>query len=129
MGKPGKYNKAKIIGSAIATIIGVVLVGDKKYTHIGIILLSFGCVILALSLQARKKEITSDELTEWISGKSAVLAFWATWSTIVLLLAIDIYKPDFLETYIALGIVMLAAVGALFAGMYYYGRIKKNIGF
>ncbi len=129
MGKPGKYNKAKIIGSAIATIIGIVLVGEKTYSYVGIILLSFGSAILALSLQAREKEITSDELTEWISGKSAIMAFWATWSTIVLLLATDIYKPNFLETYIALGIVMLAMVGALFAGMYYYGRIKKNIGF
>lgn len=124
-----KYNKAKMIGSAIATIIGIVLVGDKTYDHIGIILLSFGSVILSLSLQAREKEITSDELTEWISGKSSVLAFWATWSTIVLLLAIDIYKPNFLKTYIALGIVMFAMVGALFAGMYYYGKIRKNVGF
>ena len=129
MGKPGKYNTAKIIGSAIATAIGIVLVGEKTYGHIGMILLSFGSVILGLSLQAREKEVTSDELTDWISGKSAVLAFWATYSTIVLLLAIDIYNPDVLETYIALGIVMLATVGALFAGMYYYGRIKKNIGF
>lgn len=129
MGKSGKYNRTKMIGSAIATIIGVVLVGDKTYGYAGMILLSFGGVILALSLEARKKEITSDELTEWISGKAAVLAFWATWSTIVLLLAVDLYKPDFLETYIALGIVMLATVGALFAGMYYYGKVKKDIGF
>ncbi len=129
MEKPEKYTTAKMIGSAIATVVGIVLVGDKTYGYIGIILLSFGAVILALSLQERGKEITSDELTEWISGKSAVLAFWATWSTIVLLLAIDIYKPDFLPTYIALGIVMLATVGALFFGMYYYGKIKKDIGF
>jgi hypothetical protein len=129
MEKPGKHNTAKMIGSAIATTIGLVLVGIKTYDYIGIILLSFGGVILGLSLQAREKEITSDELTEWISGKSAVLAFWATWSTIVLLLAIDIYKPDYLPTYIALGIVMLATVGALFFGMYYYGKIKKDIGF
>ena len=129
MGKPGKYNTAKIIGSAIATMTGIVLTGEKTYGYLGMLLLSFGSVILALSLQERKKDITSDELTEWISGKSAVLAFWATWSTIVLLLAIDMYKPDLLETYIALGIVMLATVGALFFGMYYYGRIKKDIGF
>jgi uncharacterized membrane protein len=129
MEQPQKYNKAKMIGSAIATIIGIVLTGEKTYGYVGIILLSFGSVILALALQERKKEITSDELTEWIDGKSAVLAFWTTWSSIVLLLAIDIYKPNFLETYIALGIVMLATVGALFFGMYYYGRIKKDIGF
>lgn len=128
MEKSGKYNMAKMIGSAIATTIGIVLVGIKTYDYIGIILLSFGSVILAFSLQAREKEITSDELTEWISGKSAMLAFWATWSTIVLLLAIDIYKPNFLETYIALGIVMLATVGALFFGMYYYGKIDKHLG-
>ncbi len=129
MDKTGKYNTPKMIGSAVATIIGIVLVGSKTYAYAGIILLSFGSVILALSLQARDKKITSDELTEWISGKSAILSFWVTWSTIVLLLAIDIYKPNFLETYIALGIVMLATVGALFFGMYYYGKIKKNIGF
>lgn len=129
MKKLGKYNTARMIGSAIATAVGIVLTGEKTYGHIGLILLSFGSVILALSLQERKKEINEDELTERVSGKSAVLAFWVTWSTIVLLLAIDIYKPDFLETYIALGIVMLAMVGALFAGLYYYGRIKKDIGF
>lgn len=129
MEKPGKHNTAKMIGSAIASIAGIALLGDKTYGYVGMILLSFGSVILALSLQAREKEITSDELTEWISGKSAVLSFWATWSTIVLLLAIDMYKPNFLETYIALGIVMLATVGALFFGMYYYGKIKKDIGF
>lgn len=129
MKKPGKYNKVKMIGSAIATAVGIVMAADKTYGYVGIILLSFGSIILALSLQAREKEITSDELTEWISGKSAVLAFWATWSTIVLLLAIDMYSPHFLETYIALGIVMLATVGALFFGMYYYGKIKKDIGF
>lgn len=27
-----------------------------------------------------------------------------------------------------LGIVMIATVGALFAGMYYYGMINKNLG-
>lgn len=129
MDKSGKYTKAKMIGSAIATIIGVVLVGDKTYGYVGMILLSFGGVILALSLEAREKEITSDELTEWISGRAATWAFWATWSTIVLLLAVDIYEPNFLETYIALGIVMLATVGALFAGIYYYGKVKKDIGF
>ncbi len=129
MEKPGKYNTAKIIGSAIASIAGIALLGDKTYGYVGMILLSFGSVILALSLQAREKEITSDELTEWISGKAAVLSFWATWSTIVLLLAIDMYKPDFLSTYIALGFVMLATVGALFFGMYYYGKIRKDIGF
>ncbi len=129
MGKPGKYNTVKMIGSAIITIAGIVLVGLKTYSFLGIILLSFGSVILALSLQARKKEITSDELTEWIDGKSAVLAFWATWSTIVLLLAIDLYRPNSLETYIALGIVMLATVSALFFGMYYYGKVRKDIGF
>jgi len=129
MKKSGKYNTAKIVGSAVATAIGIVLVGSKVYGYIGTILLSFGGVILALSLEARSKKISSDELTEWIYGKSAVLSFWATWSTIILLLAVDIYKPNFLETYIALGIVMLATVGALLAGMYYYGRIKKNTGF
>ena len=129
MKKSGKYTTAKMIGSAIATIIGVVLLGDKTYGYFGMILLSFGGVILALSLEAGKKEITSDELTEWISGRAATWAFWATWSTIVLLLAVDLYKPDFLETYIALGIVMIATVGALFAGMYYYGKIRKDIGF
>ena len=125
----GKYTTLKMTGSAIATVAGIILVGSKTYSHIGIILLSFGSVILALSLEKRKKEITSDELTEWISGKSAVMSFWATWSTIVLLLAVDLYKPDLIETYIALGIVMLAAVGALYAGMYYYGKIRKDAGF
>ncbi len=129
MGKPGRYNTAKIIGSTIASIAGIALLGDKTYGYIGMILLSFGSVILALSIQAREKGITSDELTEWISGKSAVLAFWTTWSTIIILLAIDMYKPGFFETYIALGIVMLATVGALFFGMYYYGKLKKDIGF
>jgi len=89
----GKYTTLKMTGSAIATVAGIILVGSKTYSHIGIILLSFGSVILALSLEKRKKEITSDELTEWISGKSAVMSFWATWSTIVLLLAVDLYKP------------------------------------
>ncbi len=129
MEKAGKYNTAKLIGSAIATAIGIVLVGFKIYSYIGVILLSFGSVILALSLQVRKKEITSDELSEWIDGKSAVMAFWATWSTIVLLLAVDLYRPNFIETYIALGIVMMANVCALFFGMYYYGKVRKDIGF
>ena len=128
MDRKGKYNTAKLIVSSIATTIGAIFVILKIYSHVGMILFSFGGVILALSLEARKKEISSDELTEWISGKAAVWAFWATWSSIVLLLAADIYKPNFLETYIALGIVMIATVGALFAGMYYYGKINKNLG-
>ncbi len=123
-----KNNTAKIIVSSIATIIGAISVILKTYSPIGIILFSFGCVILALALEARKKEITSDELTEWISGKAAVWAFWATWSSIVILLAVDIYKPDFLETYVSLGIVMITTVVALYAGMYYYGKINKNLG-
>ncbi len=129
MEKSGKYNTIKIIASSIATAIGTILVLLKIYSHIGLILLSFGIVILSQSIEARKKEIISDELTEWISGKSAILSFLVTWSTIVLLLAVDIYKPNFLETYIALGIVMLAMVGARFAGIYYYEKISKNIGF
>ncbi len=129
MQNKGKYTTLKIAGSAIATVAGIILVGSKTYSHIGIILLSFGSVIYALSLEKGKNEITSDELTEWISGKSAVMSFWATYSTIVLLLAIDIYRPGFFETYITLGIVMLSAVAALFAGLYYYGKIRKDVGF
>ncbi len=124
----GKFNTIKIIGSAIASIAGIVLVGSKIYGYAGVILLSFGLVVLGFSLQEREKKITSDELTDWIDGKSAVLAFWATWSSIVLLLSIDMYKPGFLETYIALGIVMLATVSGLFFGMYYYGRLRNHIG-
>ncbi len=128
MERKGNYNTSKLIVSLIATIIGAISIILKMYSHIGMILFSFGAVILALSLEARKKEITSDELTEWISGKAAVWAFWATWSSIVLLLAFDLYRPDLLETYIALGIVMIATVSALYAGMYYYGKINKNLG-
>lgn len=129
MVKHGKHNTAKLVISGIATAAGVALVGAKMYSHIGLILLSFGSVMFGLALEARKKEITSDELTEWVSGKAAVASFWAMWSSIVLLLAIDLYKPNFIETYIALGIVMMSACGALFAGMYYYGKVNKRIGF
>ncbi len=68
-------------------------------------------------------------MTEWIAGKSAILSFNATWATIVLLLAVDIYNPEILETYVSLGIVMFALVGARFAGEYYYGKIRKDVGF
>ncbi|SNQ61324.1 hypothetical protein [Candidatus Methanoperedens nitratireducens] len=129
MEKPGKHNKAKIILSLIATAIGLILVITKTYSYIGIILLSFGGLILQYSLGARKKEITTDELTEWISGKSANISFWATYSIIVLLLAIDIYSPDFFKTYIALGIVLLVTAGVRVAGEYYYGKISKKVGF
>jgi hypothetical protein len=129
MEKPRKFNTERIIISSIATAIGLILVLTKTYSYIGIILLSFGGLILQYSLGERKKEITSDELTKWISGKSANISFWATYSTIVLLLAIDIYKPNFFETYIALGIVLLVTAGARVAGEYYYGKISKKIGF
>lgn len=127
--KSGKYNTVKIVCSSVATAIGLILVLAKTYSYIGLILLSFGSLILTFSLEARKKKITSDELTEWISGKSAHLSYMATWSVIVLLLAIDIYNPNLLETYIVLGIVMGALVGARFAGEYYYEKIKRKIGF
>ncbi len=129
MEKPGKHNTGNIIVSSIATAIGLILVLTKTYSYIGIILLSFGSLILLYYLGARKKEITSDELTEWISGKAANISFCATYSTIVLLLAIDIYRPNFFETYIALGIVLLVTAGARVAGEYYYGKIKRDIGF
>lgn len=129
MEKPGKHNTENIIVSSIATAIGLILVLTKTYSYIGIILLSFGSLILLYYLGARKKEITSDELTEWISGKAANISFWATYSTIVLLLAIDIYRPNFFETYIALGIVLLVTTGARVAGEYYYGKVSKKIGF
>lgn len=124
-----KYNSIKIIVSSVATAIGLILVLAKIYSHVGLILLAFGSVILTFSLEARKKKIISDELTEWISGKSAHLSYMATWSAIVVLLAIDIYKPDFLETYILLGIVMGVMVGARLVGEYYYEKIKKDKGF
>ncbi len=129
MDKSGKYDDIKIIGSAIATAIGLILTIAKMYSYIGIILLSFGGVILVYSLETRKKGIISDELTEWIAGKSAILSFNAAWATIVLLLAVDIYNPEILETYVSLGIVMFALVGARFVGEYYYEKISKNIGF
>ncbi len=129
MANSGKYDSIKIIGSATATAIGLILVLTKTYSYIGIILLSFGSVILIYSLETRKKGIISDELTEWIAGKSAILSFNATWATIVLLLAVDIYNPEILETYISLGIVMFVLVGARFAGEYYYGKIRKDVGF
>ncbi len=111
MEKPGKHNTENIIVSSIATAIGLILVLTKTYSYIGIILLSFGSLILLYYLGARKREITSDELTEWISGKAANISFWATYSTI------------------ALGIVLLATAGARVAGEYYYGKIKRDIGF
>lgn len=61
--------------------------------------------------------------------KAAVLSFWVAYSTIVLLLAIDIYKPDFFDTYIALGIVMMSMTITVIAGQYYYEKISKKIGF
>lgn len=129
MVKREKHNTIKLVISGIVTAAGVALVGAKMYSHIGLILMSFGSVMLGLALEARKKEVTSDELTEWVSGKAAVASFWATWSSIVLLLAVDLYKPNFIETYIALGIVMMAACGALFLGMHYYGKVNKRIAF
>jgi|GEM_PF-6750522 len=98
MEKSGKYNTAKIIASSVVAVVGIILVVANTYSYIGIILLSFGGVMLQLSLEARKKEITCDELTEWISGKSVNLAYMMTWSIIVLLLAVDIYNPDLLDT-------------------------------
>lgn len=128
MENAGKYNTVKIIMSGIATAAGLILTLLKFYPHIGLILLSFGIVILAISLEERRKGIVSDELTGWISGKTAVLSFWVAYSTIVLLLAIDIYKPDFFETYIALGIVMISMTFTVIAGQYYYENISKKIG-
>ncbi len=129
MKKSEKYNAVKIACSSVATAVGIILVLAKIYAYIGLILLAFGSVILIFSFEARKKKITSDELTGWISGKSAHLSYMATWSAIVLLLAIDLYNPNLLETYIVLGIVMGAMVGARFAGEYYYERIKRDKGF
>jgi len=129
MENTGKYNTVKIIMSGIATAAGLILTLLKVYPHIGLILLSFGIVIFAFSLEERRKGIVSDELTEWISGKAAVLSFWVAYSTIVLLLAIDIYKPNFFETYIALGIVMISMTFTVIAGQYYYEKISKKIGF
>jgi len=129
MENDGKYNTVKIIMSGIATAVGLILILLKFYPHIGLILLSFGIVILAFSLEERRKGIVSDELTEWISGKAAVLSFWVAYSTIVLLLAIDIYETDFFETYIALGIVMISMTFTVIAGQYYYEKISKKIGF
>lgn len=129
MKKSEKYNAVKIACSSVATAVGIILVLAKIYAYIGLILLAFGSVILIFALEARKKKITSDELTEWISGKSAHLSYMATWSAIVLLLAIDLYNPNLLETYIVLGILMGVMVGARFAGEYYYERIKRDKGF
>ena len=124
-----KYNSIKIVVSSVATAVGLIMVLAKTYSYIGLVLLSFGSVILTFSLEARKKKIISDELTDWVSGKAAHLSYMATWSVIVLLLAIDIYNPNLLETYIVLGIVMGALVGSRFAGEYYYEKIKRKIGF
>lgn len=101
MGKPAEHNTEKTIISSIATAIGLILVLMKTYSYIGIILLSFGSLILLYYLGARKREITSDEF----------------------------YRPNFFETYIALGIVLLATTGARVAGEYNYGKVNKKIGF
>ena len=113
MDKSGKYDNIKIIVFSIATTI----------------LLSFGVLILQYSLGARKKEISTDELTGWISGKAANISFWATYSTTVLLLAIDIYRPNFFETYIALGIVLLITAGARWQGNITTGELAKKLAF
>lgn len=123
-----KYERVKIGVSTVCTAIGIILVLAKMYSYIGIILLSFGGAILTFTLEARRKEVVSDELTEWVAGKSASLSFLVTWATIILLLALDIYNPNLLETYIVLGIVMLAMVMARFGGEYYYGKMRKEIG-
>jgi uncharacterized membrane protein len=101
---------------------------SKIYGYIGLILLFFGGLIFLQAIGARRKEIIEDEMTEWISGKAANLSFMVTFSIINILLAIDIYRANFFETYIVLGIVMLATVIARVAGVYYYEKICKNLG-
>jgi uncharacterized membrane protein YecN with MAPEG domain len=57
-----------------------------------------------------------------------VLVLAKVYSYIGLLFAIDIYRANVFETYIALGIVMLAAAIARAVGEYYYEKIHKNLG-
>ncbi|MBU3967875.1 MAG: DUF2178 domain-containing protein [Euryarchaeota archaeon] len=128
MDRKGKYFNAISVGSGLVTLAGIVLVLAKIYSYIGLILLFFGGLIFLQALGARRKEIIKDEMTEWISGKAANLSFMVTLSTITILLAIDIYRANFFETYIALGIVMLAAAIARAAGEYYYEKIHQNLG-
>lgn len=128
MDRKGKYFNAIYIGSGLITAAGVLLVLAKIYSYIGLILLFFGGLIFLQAIGARIKEIIKDEMTEWISGKAANLSFMVTLSTITVLLAIDIYRANFFETYIALGIVMLAAAIGRGAGEYYYEKIHKNLG-
>lgn len=128
MDRKGKYFNVIYIGSGLITAAGVLLVLAKIYGYIGLILLFFGGLIFLQALGARRKEIIKDEMTEWISGKAANLSFMVTLSTITILLAIDIYRANFFETYIALGIVMLAMAIARAVGEYYYEKIHKNLG-
>ena len=128
MDRKGKYFNVIYIGSGLITAAGVLLVLAKIYGYIGLILLFFGGLIFLQALGARRKEIIKDEMTEWISGKAANLSFMVTLSTITILLAIDLYRPNFFETYIALGIVMLATAIARAVGEYYYEKIQKKLG-
>lgn len=129
MDRKGKYFNVIYIGSGLITAAGIVLVLAKVYSYIGLLLLFFGGLIFLQALGARRKDIIKDEMTEWISGKAANLSFMVTLSTITVLLAIDIYRANFFETYIALGIVMLAAAIARVVGEYYYEKIDKKLGF
>jgi len=128
MDRKGKYFNIIYFGSGLITAIGVLLVLVKLYSYIGLIFLFFGGLIFLQALGARRKDIIKDEMTEWISGKAANLSFMVTLSTITILLAIDIYRENFFETYVALGIVMLATAIARGAGEYYYEKIHKNLG-
>ena len=128
MDRKGKYFNIIYLGSGLITAIGVLLVLVKLYSYIGLIFLFFGGLIFLQAFGVRRKDIIKDEMTEWISGKAANLSFMVTLSTITILLAIDIYRENFFETYVALGIVMLATAIARGAGEYYYEKIHKNLG-
>ncbi|TRZ89086.1 MAG: hypothetical protein D4R88_06220 [Methanosarcinales archaeon] len=128
MERKGKYFNTIYISSVLITLAGIVLVLAKVYSYIGLLLLFFGGLIFLHALGARRKEIITDEMTEWISGKAANLSYMVTLSAITVLLAIDIYIANIFETYIALGIVMLAAVIARAVGEYYYEKVHKNLG-
>ncbi len=128
MDRKGKYFNVIYICSGLITAAGGLFLLAKIYGYIGLILLFFGGLIFLQARGARRKEIIEDEMTEWISGKAANLSFMVTLSTITILLAVDLYRANFFETYIALGIVMLATAIARGAGEYYYEKIHNNLG-
>ena len=127
-----KLRKSLLFNSILSIIvisIGIYLRFSEISEAASVMFLALGGGLFGIFIhRIIKKEIISDELTEWAEGKAAYFTFWASIVIIAILITYIEYKQNIVDV---VGVLLILAISMLliFAISFaYFEKIKRMKG-